>query len=238
MYEEAVNCAVFRVWAFVMSFPFRAVLFDLDGTLIDSAAGIVVAVNRTLADLGRPPESEATIRGWVGDGAGALLRRALAHVGVTGVGESELEQIRAGLMRHYQESLPLQARPYPQAEPTLRALRADGVKLALCTNKPGRFIAPLLQALQWSALFDATVGGDTLAARKPDPLPLRTLADGFGLEPRQCLMVGDSAADAGAALAAEMPFVLVRFGYAGRFDLERAGARAVIDHLPELLRLG
>lgn len=220
-----------------MSYPYRAVLFDLDGTLIDSAAGIAEAVNRTLAELGLAREPEALIRDWIGDGANVLLQRALAHAGADVPQGPAFERVYARLMHHYRDSLPLQAVAYPGAEQTLRALRAQDVKVALCTNKPERFIAPLLHALQWQDLFDAIVGGDTLTERKPDALPLRTIAEGFDLQMEQCLMVGDSATDAGAAQAAGMPLVMVAFGYARDFDLRSSGAMAVIDALPALLEL-
>lgn len=220
-----------------MSERCKAVLFDLDGTLIDSAVGIAEAVNQTLADLGAKREPEALIRDWIGDGANVLLQRALAHARIDIPQGPAFERVYALLMRHYGESLPLQAVPYPGVQDTLHELRRRGVKLALCTNKPERFIAPLFDALQWAPLFDAIVGGDTLPQRKPDAEPLLHVARGFGLEPVQCLMVGDSATDAGAALAATMPLVLVAFGYARDFDLRSAGALAVIDAMPDLLRL-
>ena len=108
-------------------------------------------------------------------------------------------------MRHYGASLPLQAVAYPGADEALRGLRARGVRIALCTNKPERFIAPLLEALQWQTLFDAIVGGDTLAERKPSPAPLLYIAERFGVPAGQALMVGDSQTDADAAQAAGMP---------------------------------
>lgn len=218
-----------------MRFPYRAVLFDLDGTLIDSAHGIAVAVNRTLEALGRPREDEAVVRGWIGDGARMLLRHALAHAGAEVPQGEAFERAYALLMEHYAGSLPLQARPFPGVDEALRSLRDAGARLALCTNKPGRFIAPLLDALGWRACFDAVVGGDTLPERKPDPRPLLHIAGGFGFEAPQCLMVGDSRTDAEAAHAAGMPLALVDYGYHRGFDLHAAGAWRVVGDLRALL---
>lgn len=215
----------------------RGVLFDLDGTLIDSAVGIAEALNRTLEDLGCAREPEALIRGWIGDGARELLAMALAHAGRQAPGAEDFEAAFARLMHHYEESLPLQARAFPGAGATLRALRDAGIGTALCTNKPQRFIAPLLEALDWSDAFDAIVGGDTLPVRKPEPAPLLHCAAALDAEPARCLMVGDSRTDADAAHAAGMPLVLVRFGYARGFDVDTAGALRVVDALPEVMGL-
>lgn len=215
--------------------PLRAALFDLDGTLIDSAAGIAEALNHTLRDLGHAPESEALIRTWIGDGARQLLRQGLRYAGSDLPDGQAFESAYALLMRHYAESLPLQARAYPGVDEALHGLRARGVRVALCTNKPQRFIVPLFDALGWDDLFDAVVGGDTLPVHKPDPEPLWHIARGFGADPAQCLMVGDSRTDAEAAQAAGMPLVLVDYGYHRGYDLQAAGALLVTDDLRHLL---
>ncbi|KAF1712699.1 phosphoglycolate phosphatase [Pseudoxanthomonas kalamensis DSM 18571] len=217
-----------------MPVPYRAVLFDLDGTLIDSAVGIADAVNHTLRELGHTGEDEATVRAWIGDGARLLLHRALQHAGADVADGPDFEDAYARLMRHYGDSLPLQARAYPGACEALEALRQQDIRIALCTNKPERFIAPLLQALDWRERFDAIVGGDTLPQRKPDPEPLLHIAGKFGLIPAQCLMVGDSRTDAEAADAAGMPLALVDYGYRRDFDLDAAGACAIVGDLRQL----
>ena len=211
------------------------VLFDLDGTLIDSATGIAEAVNRTLLELGHAREDPSVVRGWIGDGARLLLRRALVHAGAELPEGAAFDDAYAMLMRHYGESLPLQAVAYPGADAALRGLHADGVRVALCTNKPERFIAPLLDALAWRSLFDAIVGGDTLPERKPSPAPLLHVAGRFGIAPEDALMVGDSQTDADAAQAAGMPLLLVRYGYHhGRIPLA-GDAVAFTDDLRSLL---
>ena len=219
------------------SSPFPgAVLFDLDGTLVDSAGGIAWALDRTLEDLGHAAVGEALARTWIGEGARTLLRRALAHAGSPLPRDAPgFAQAFERLMHHYDASLPRQARAYPGAEQALRGLRARGIRVALCTNKPERFIGPLLETLSWRGLFDAVVGGDTLPEAKPSPQPLRHLAEGFALRPADCVMVGDSRTDADAARAAGMLLVLVDYGYHRGFDLGTAEAVAITPDLRSLL---
>lgn len=215
------------------AFPYSAVLFDLDGTLVDSADDIAEAVNRTLCERSLQRQPVARIHGWIGEGVRVLLERALhaAHSDAT------VDEVLPDLMRHYAATLLLHARLYPGAEETLRALRAQGVLLALCTNKPSRFLLPLMRHLGVADCFDAMVGGDSLPQRKPDPRPLLHIAERFALAPQQCLMVGDSRTDAEAANAAHMPLALVDYGYHRGFDVRAAGAVAVLHDLRELLTL-
>ncbi|MFT4198574.1 MAG: phosphoglycolate phosphatase [Pseudoxanthomonas sp.] len=206
-------------------------ILDLDGTLVDSAADIAEAVNRTLSDWGLRAFDLATITGWIGEGSRQLITDAMRAAG----SQADIDAVMPGFLRHYGETAP-RGRAYPGVADTLAALRARGVRLAVCTNKPGQFVRPLLAARGLLDFFDAgIVAGDTLAERKPSALPLLHLAAQAGLAPARCVMVGDSESDARAAHAAGMPLVLVRYGYRKRLDLESAGALAVIDAMPELL---
>ena len=214
-----------------MAFPYALVLFDLDGTLIDTASDIAEAVNRTLADWHLPRVDETVIRGWIGDGARKLVEAAFAHAG----SDASIDAVMPGFMVHYGETLLLRARLYPGVRETLQALREAGVAMALCTNKPERFLAPLLDKLGIASYLDARVGGDTLAERKPSATPLLHLAARFGRTASECVMVGDSETDLRAAQAAGMDAVLVGYGYARGFDLHGAGGRAVIGDLRDLL---
>ncbi|MEN1957111.1 phosphoglycolate phosphatase [Luteimonas changyuni] len=214
-------------------FPYPLVLFDLDGTLVDSAADIAEAVNRTLDELGHPRQPEALVRAWIGLGTHVLLDSALRHVGSKRTVDEEMPR----LMRHYGDCLLLDARLYPGTVEMLDALAADGVRMTICTNKPERYVRPLLDAMEITRYFDGIVGGDTLPERKPHAMPLLHLVAQHGRRVEECLMVGDSEADAGAAHAAGMDLVLVRHGYPRDFDLERAGAVAVMDSLEGLMGL-
>lgn len=216
-----------------MSFPYALVLFDLDGTLVDSAADIAEAVNRTLDELGHAREDEATVRSWIGLGTHVLLDSALRHAG----SNARVEEVLPRLMVHYEDCLLLHARLYPGTLETLDALAGAGVAMSMATNKPERMARALARAMGIDGYFAHVVGGDTLPERKPHARPLLHLAGLHGVSPGDTLMVGDSEADAGAAKAAGMDLVLLRHGYPRDFDLERAGAVAVLDDLGPLPQL-
>lgn len=219
-------------WSMPLSFPHPLVIFDLDGTLVDSAPDIAEAVNRTLGDWKLPPYDLARITGWIGEGSRQLITYAMRAAG----SEVDIDEVMPGFLKHYGDTA-LDGPAYPGVEDTLAALHAQGVRLAVCTNKPEQFVRPLLQARGLLHYFDAIVGGDTLPERKPSGVPLQHLAAQFGVEVKDCLMVGDSEIDAAAAHAAGMPLVLVRYGYPKSLDLDAAGAFAVVDTFPELLQL-
>lgn len=216
-----------------MAFPFPLVIFDLDGTLVDSLDDIAEALNLTLADLSLPRFDADTVRGWVGEGVRSLVASALQAAGSTQL----LDDVMPGFMRHYGECLLHQPRLYPGTAEALDGLRALGATLAICTNKPSRFVEPLLAHLGVADRFAAVLGGDSLSERKPQAGPLLHLCAQFGQVPADALMVGDSAVDAAAANAARMPLALVRYGYLRGLDPAHSGARWVMDDLRELLSI-
>ena len=210
-----------------------ALVFDLDGTLVDSAADIAEAVNRMLDDLASPRVEEAVVRSWIGEGVRNLVDTALHHAG----SERTLDEVMPGFMRHYHDCLLRSPRLYDGVAEALRLLQAQGVPMAICTNKPSALVPPLLEHLGIAPYFAHIVGGDTLPQRKPAPEPLLHAAQLLGQAVPHCLMVGDSATDLGAAEAAGMPLVLVRYGYLRDLDVQATSALAVIDDLRELLAL-
>ena len=210
-----------------------ALVFDLDGTLVDSAADIAEAVNRMLDDLALPRVEEAVVRSWIGEGVRNLVDTALHHAG----SERTLDEVMPGFMRHYHDCLLRSPRLYDGVAEALRLLQAQGVPMAICTNKPSALVPPLLEHLGIAPYFAHIVGGDTLPQRKPAPEPLLHAAQLLGHAVSNCLMVGDSATDLGAAEAAGMPLVLVRYGYLRDLDVQATSALAVIDDLRELLAL-
>lgn len=212
---------------------FPLVIFDLDGTLVDSVSDIAEALNLALVQWKLQPVEEASVRGWVGEGVRRLLATALREQGR----EDALDRVMPDMMRHYGECLLHRPQVYPGVREALIGLRARGVELAVCTNKPIRFVAPLLDHLGLGGHFSMLLGGDSLPERKPDPAPLRHLAAQFGQPAGRCLMVGDSATDAAAAHAAGMPLAMVRYGYLRGLDPAASGAVAVVDDLRELLAL-
>ena len=204
----------------------EAVLFDLDGTLVDSAPDLTTAVNRMLAALGRPPMPESRVREWIGNGARRLVARALAGERDPAEEPAGTEAALAHFFRHYRDCLVEQTALYPGVDKALQRLHALGLPLGVVTNKPAAFTAPLLAALGLDVWLSVTVSGDTLAVKKPDPAPLRHAAQALGVAASRCLYVGDSQADAAAAAAAGMPMVRVPWGYPG-------GAEAFADY-PDL----
>lgn len=215
-----------------MSFPYPLVIFDLDGTLVDSAPDIAEAVNRTLTDWKLRTFDLAQITNWIGEGSRQLITYAMRAAG----SDADIDAVMPGFLKHYGDTA-LDGRLYPGVADTLAALHGQGVRLAVCTNKPEQFVRPLLEARGVLRLFDGIVGGDTLPQRKPAPEPLWHLATQFGVEPGKSLMVGDSESDALAAHNAGVPLVLLRYGYRKQYDLDAAGAVAVLDTFPELLAL-
>jgi phosphoglycolate phosphatase len=216
--------------------PFDVVAFDLDGTLADTAADLAAALNHALAGLGRPQVPAEEVRHLVGHGARALLRRGLAASG--DASEDLVEEGFPLFIDHYAANICRGTRPYPGIETALDALHQAGARLAVCTNKVERLTHLLLDALGWRDRFDAVVGGDTLAVRKPDPAPLlEAVARAGG---GRAAFVGDSIIDADTARAARLPFVAVSFGFSDR-PVDALGADAVIDRyedrLPALRRL-
>jgi phosphoglycolate phosphatase len=209
-------------------FPFGVVAFDLDGTLADTAPDLSAALNHALARLGRravPPES---VRRLVGHGAEALLRRGLAETG-----EPDERLVARGLpifLDFYAANIADGTRPYPGVEAALDALRSEGVRLAVCTNKVEALTHRLMAALGWQSRFDSVVGGDTLKVSKPDPAPLREAIAraGYDGSAGRAAFVGDSITDADTARAAGLPFVAVRFGFSDR-PVEQLGADRIID---------
>lgn len=214
-----------------MGFPYSLVVFDLDGTLVDSAADIAEALNRTLVDWSLPRQQQAVIRGWIGDGARALVASAFAHAGEA----IDVDDVMPGFMLHYAECLLLYPTVYPGVVETLQVLREKKVAVAICTNKPQRFVRPLLEALDLGGYFECIVAGDTLPERKPSAAPLLHVVDHFGLQPAQCLMVGDSATDVLTAQAAGMSMALVTYGYLRGFDPHSVPGVRAIDDMRELL---
>ncbi|HEX8579011.1 MAG TPA: phosphoglycolate phosphatase [Allosphingosinicella sp.] len=209
--------------------PFRTIAFDLDGTLADTSPDIAAGVNRVLGVFGRPAIPADVIRGLIGDGAKSLLRKALSVGGEAP--DAMVDEAYPLYLDFYAADICRGTRPYPGVEAALDALTAQGVALALCTNKPERLTALLVEALGWEGRFASSVSGDSLPTRKPEPAMLHeAIARGGG---GPAAYVGDSMVDAETARAAGVPFVAVSFGFSDR-PASTFGADAVIDHFDAL----
>lgn len=213
----------------------RGVLFDLDGTLVDSVPDLAAAVNEVLKQFGRPILTEAEIRQYVGDGARLLLARAFTQRADADPAMPEVDRAWPAFMSSYEAHLCVHSRLYPGVADTLSDLQAAGIGMGVVTNKPARFIAPLLYRLGIGSRFGALVGGDSLPQRKPDPAPVRAALRQLGLpQGAACVMVGDSINDVLAGRAAGCVVVGVSYGYNHGVDLAQAGAAAVIDRMTDL----
>lgn len=188
----------------------KAVVFDLDGTLIDSAPDLHAAANRMLDDLGKPPLTLERVAGFVGDGVPTLVARCLE---TTGEPAKKLDWAIARFREHYARAPVEFTRPYAGVEATLRRLDASGLALGVCTNKPRAFAVTILEELGLMQFIEALVGGDELAKLKPDPAPLFLCLERLGADESSALYVGDSEIDAETAFRAKIPFALFSGGY-------------------------
>ena len=191
----------------------RVLVFDLDGTLVDSHADLAASVNMALAELDRPPLSAAQVARFVGNGVPALLTRALAASGGAGTA-AELETAMAAMLRHYERHCLDATRLYPGVADLLPALAAR-FQLAVLTNKPEQPAREILAGLGVAGCFQAVYGGDSLAAKKPDPMGLRAIL-GTELAPQNGLMIGDSMVDIQTGRAAGAWTCAVSYGFAPR----------------------
>ncbi|KQP14995.1 phosphoglycolate phosphatase [Pseudorhodoferax sp. Leaf267] len=219
--------------------PFELVLFDLDGTLIDTAPEIADAVNDTLARFDLPHVSVARVARWIGHGTHELLVQALAAQGETGAGivrgSDSLRLASLEFDRFYLARCGTRSTLYPQVRETLAALRGRGVALALVTNKEARFARRLLAAHGLDQAFDRLVGGDSLPTKKPDPAGVQACLAQFGVNPERALFVGDSAIDVATARAAGIAVWAVPYGYNQGQAIAASAPDRLIDGICALL---
>ncbi len=201
------------------------VLFDLDGTLVDSAPDLAAALNQMLGEMGCGNVPD--IRPMIGDGIAKLVERGLGAAGGRG-GDKSLQDHIERFRAIYDTMLAERTRPYPGVVETLAALRQGGRRLGVVTNKPEGASNKLIAALGLADFFDAVAGGDSYAVRKPDPGHLLCLLDELGARPEDAVMVGDSVHDVTAAHGAPMKVILMSYGY-GATQEALENADAVLD---------
>lgn len=212
----------------------RLILFDLDGTLVDTSTDICWALNALLLELGLNVVSERDVRGWIGNGTPALVEHCLEATG----GNKRIRTVDA-LCRYldlYEAHIDVGSRLYPGTLRTLGHLRVDGYRLGICTNKPTYLAMKLLTALGIGKFFEVVIGGD--AVRLPKPHPQHILETIRSLSPESAgtdhvLMVGDAVNDVLAARAAEVPIALMRYGYSTK-PVESLNADWVLSSMAEL----
>jgi phosphoglycolate phosphatase len=211
----------------------QLVVFDLDGTLVDSSRDLAEATNALLTDLGAPALSLDVVVSLVGEGAAVLVRRALERGGLDPDTPNALERFLA----HYDGRLLDTTRPYPGMLETVHAVRARR-RVAVLTNKPERPTLQILKGLGMDALFNDVIGGDSPHGRKPDPAGLLDLVARAGATPAETLLVGDSPVDLATARRAGTRICLARYGFGYRFDgHEFRGDELFIDEAGELLAI-
>ena len=220
--------------AAVLQRRYRAALFDLDGTLVDTAQDLAAAANRMLADLGRPPLPEDGIRDYIGKGVVNLVNRCFEATG--GGSDEERRHAMESFERHYIAGIADRSRPYPGVVGGLEALERAGIAMGVVTNKAGRFTEPLLELTGLRRFFGVVVSGDTVERKKPHADPMLFAARTLGAAPGETLMVGDSLNDVQSARAAGCSVVVVPYGYREGLSLDDLGADAVVASVEEAVR--
>ena len=212
---------------------FDAVIFDLDGTLVDTAPDILAYLNEMLFELGRPGLDLGEVRPMIGDGVRSLMIRAFEASG--GIPESlDIDDLFRRYLERYSAEPARVSQPYPAMVETLEALAGAGLSLGICTNKPQLPTGRLLARFDLDRFFAAAIGGDALPIKKPDPAHLLAVLERLDVDPARAVLIGDSATDLKTARAADVPCILVSFGYTA-VPASALGADRVIDHAGELI---
>ena len=212
----------------------RAVFFDLDGTLVDSAIDIYYAMNAALADLGWPLVTETQVRLWVGRGA-SQLAHCVVKLQQVEVDPKDQHRLLEAFLAHYQKHVCIDSKPYDGVAEFIAACQARHLYLACITNKPYQPAYDLLQALHLLAPFQLLLGGDSVTHKKPHPMSLLHALQYFDLKPHQAIMIGDSRNDIEAAHAAGMLCVGMTYGYNHGEPITTSKPDLVLDSLQQLL---
>ncbi|KPV41489.1 hypothetical protein AN478_02665 [Thiohalorhabdus denitrificans] len=215
--------------------PAKAVLFDLDGTILETAGDLATATNRTLADFHREAVEEGQVRAWIGDGVRALVRYALEATG--GCDEALLDQAHERFMVHYGKCFADRSHPFPGVVETMDRLREAGLPLAVVTNKAAAFTEPLLEASGLASRLDVVISGDSVDKKKPDPAPVNAALERLGVTAEEAVLVGDSRNDVESALAAGCRVICVTYGYNRGEDVTTLGAQRLVDEFGTILEL-
>ncbi|MDR0218945.1 MAG: phosphoglycolate phosphatase [Enterobacteriaceae bacterium] len=212
----------------------RAIAFDLDGTLVDSADGLADALDQALVAKGLPAAGKDNVAIWIGNGADILVERALKWAAVDVTPELHRET-RKLFDQFYEATLTTGSKLFPDVKETLAALAKQNLPMAIVTNKPTPFIAPLLESLGIGEYFALVLGGDDVKQKKPHPAPLYLTMGMFGLHKEELLFVGDSRNDILAAQAAGCPSVGLTYGYNYGEPIASSQPDYVLDNFPDLL---
>lgn len=208
------------------------IVFDLDGTLVDTAPDLINAANHVFGIAGRPPIAGATLKPWISFGARRMIEEGLARSGAA-LPAAEVDHLLERFLHHYTEHIACESRPFAGAIAALESFSAQGARLAICTNKRFALSTALLRALDLERHFSSIAGRDTFPVSKPHPDHLLGVIRMAGGDDRRAVMIGDSGVDIAAAKAARVPVVAVTFGYT-EIPVRALAPDAVIDHYDEL----
>ena len=215
----------------------KAVLIDLDGTLVDSVPDLANGIDQMMLQLAMPARGIDAVTEWIGNGAGRLVKRALVNSMEGEPSEALLQKALPLFEVAYAANNGKHSYLYDGVEVGLNYLQQQGYRLGCVTNKPIAFTLPLLEAMGIADFFDVTIGGDQVERIKPDPQPLLMAAEKLRVDPKQAVMLGDSVSDVMAARAAGMPIICVSYGYNHGQDIRSHHPDAVIDSLAQLKTL-
>ena len=212
------------------------IIFDLDGTLIDSVPDLALSVNHTLKSINRDVFPEDIIRTWVGNGAATLVKRALS--GSSNINEDIddklFEKALDIFLKFYSNNLTVSTILYDGVKETLENLQNNNYRLAIVTNKPYDFIEPILECLELSDLFEYYIGGDSLEVKKPNPMPLLHVCEKLNVSVENSLMIGDSKNDIIAANEANMDSIALSYGYNYDEDISTYKPNIVFDNFADI----
>lgn len=216
-----------------MQYAIKAILIDLDGTLVDTAPEIARAANQMLANLGFETQSEAQITGFIGEGALALISKCLQTASNSTPDDALLKRAKPLFFDCYQ-AIVTESQPYLNAVSTVQSLRSSGFKMACITNKPQAFTMPLLAKTGLLPFFNVVVSGDSLPQKKPDPAPLLYACAQLGVAVHEAIMVGDSRTDMLAAHHANCPILVVKNGYTQGKPIDAQEVDGLLDDFAEI----
>jgi len=211
----------------------KAVMVDLDGTMLDTAADLSAAINAMMRDLGRAELPVSQIQTYIGKGIQKLVKRSLTQSMDFDPDDALFAEAMPMYEIEYAKTLTLETRPYPGVVEGLKTMKAEGFHMACITNKAGRFTLPLLVNTGLRDFFEIVIAGDTLPEKKPHPLPLLHACQHFGIQPHEMLLIGDSLNDAQAARAAGCHVFIVPYGYNEGRDVRELDTDKVVANLVE-----
>lgn len=214
-------------------------IFDLDGTLIDSAPDLALSVNYMLRSINHDEFSDEIIDSWVGNGASILVKRALSGSDVidTNIDNSLYEKALNIFLNYYKKNLCVKTTTYFGVKDTLQILKENGYKLSIVTNKPFDFIEPILKRLELIEYFELFIGGDSLQKKKPEPEPLLYICENLDIKPENSLMIGDSKNDILSAKAALIQNIGVSYGYNYGEDIRVYEPDFTVDDFSDILKV-